>query len=106
MSSLTEVTRHGTSTSKTTARSALTINKEFESFDAFIAGVRDEHLALRRVHQDRRRRSPVGTKVNLRFTVIMDDVETIEGVGEVVRVQRRPARHGRRVHALSDYSQP
>ena len=35
----------------------------------------------------RRRRSPIGTKVNLRFTVIMDDIETIEGVGEVVRVE-------------------
>lgn len=29
---------------------------------------------------------PVGTKVNLRFTVILDELETIEGQGEVVRV--------------------
>ena len=29
---------------------------------------------------------PVGTKVALKFTVIVDDLETIEGVGEVVRV--------------------
>lgn len=28
---------------------------------------------------------PIGTRVNLRFTVIMDELETIEGVGEVVR---------------------
>ena len=30
---------------------------------------------------------PVGTLVNLRFTVIMDDIETIEGTGEVVRTE-------------------
>ena len=29
---------------------------------------------------------PKGTKVDLRFTVIVDDFETIEGIGEVVRV--------------------
>jgi uncharacterized protein (TIGR02266 family) len=29
---------------------------------------------------------PVGTKVALKFTVILDELETIEGVGEVVRV--------------------
>ncbi len=28
---------------------------------------------------------PIGTRVNLRFTVILQDLETIEGVGEVVR---------------------
>jgi len=33
---------------------------------------------------------PVGTKVNLKFTIIMDDLETIEGIGEVVRVSDRP----------------
>jgi len=63
----------------------ITINKEFESFDAFIeeyvtnisrSGV---FIRSKTVH-------PVGTKVNLRFTVIMDDIETIEGTGEVVRV--------------------
>jgi hypothetical protein len=32
----------------------------------------------------------VGTSVNLRFTVIMDDIETIEGVGEVMRVETNP----------------
>src|SRR5688500_9116471 len=29
---------------------------------------------------------PVGTKVNLQCTVIVDELETIEGLGEVVRV--------------------
>ena len=32
---------------------------------------------------------PVGTQVNLRFTVIMDDIETIEGVGEITAAMTR-----------------
>ncbi|MDX2011939.1 MAG: PilZ domain-containing protein [Myxococcaceae bacterium] len=62
-----------------------TINHEFASVDAFIneyvtnisrSGVfirSDEPL-------------PIGTRVNLRFTVIHEELETIEGLGEVVRV--------------------
>lgn len=30
---------------------------------------------------------PVGTRVNLRFAIVHDEIEQIEGVGEVVRVQ-------------------
>ena len=29
---------------------------------------------------------PKGTRVDLRFSIIVDDIETIEGIGEVVRV--------------------
>ena len=47
---------------------------------------------------------PVGTRVDLRFTVIMDDVETIEGVGEVVRVQKDPPGMGVVFVELSQYS--
>ncbi len=31
---------------------------------------------------------PVGTRVNLKFAILGDEVEIIEGVGEVVRVQK------------------
>ncbi len=65
----------------------ITINKEFESFDAFI----QEYVTnISRTGVFIRAQSPlpVGTQVNLRFTVIMDDMETIEGVGEVVRVEK------------------
>ena len=67
----------------------LTINKEFELVRRVHPGVRDQHLAHRRVRQDarpaadRHRGEPA-------FTVIMDDIETIEGVGEVVRVRDDP----------------
>ena len=48
---------------------------------------------------------PIGTRVNLKFTVIMDDIETIEGVGEVVRVQSDPSGMGVVFVELSQYSQ-
>src|SRR5450755_2765254 len=65
----------------------LTINKEFESFDAFI----QEYVTnISRTGVFIKSQTPlvVGTRVNLRFTVIMDDIETIEGIGEVVRVEK------------------
>ena len=42
--------------------------------------------------------------MNLRFTVIMDDIETIEGVGEVVRVEKDPPGMGVVFRELSAYS--
>ncbi|MBX3192161.1 MAG: PilZ domain-containing protein [Labilithrix sp.] len=71
----------------------VTINKEFESFDAFI----QEYVTnISRTGVFIRAQSPlaVGTLVNLRFTVIMDDIETIEGIGEVVRVETGDANTG------------
>lgn len=65
----------------------VTINKEFDSFDAFI----QEYVTnISRSGVFIKSQTPlaVGTRVNLRFTVIMDDIETIEGVGEVVRVEK------------------
>ena len=47
---------------------------------------------------------PIGTKVNLHFTVIMEDIETIEGVGEVVRVETNPPGMGVVFRELSAYS--
>src|SRR5262249_53305223 len=63
----------------------LTINKEFESFDAFIQEY-VTNISRTGVFIKSQQPLPVGTRVNLRFTVIMEDIETIEGVGEVVRV--------------------
>ena len=42
--------------------------------------------------------------MNLRFTVIMDDIETIEGIGEVVRVEDDPPGMGVVFRELSGYS--
>ncbi len=65
----------------------ITINKEFESFDAFIQEY-VTNISRTGVFIRAQQPLPVGTQVNLRFTVIMDDMETIEGVGEVVRVEK------------------
>jgi hypothetical protein len=81
----------------------VTINKEFESFDAFI----QEYVTnISRTGVFIKSQTPlvVGTRVNLRFTVIMDEIETIEGVGEVVRVESDPAGMGVVFRELSTYS--
>jgi hypothetical protein len=67
----------------------VTINKEFESFDQFIS----EYVTnLSRSGAFIRTSTPlpVGTEVDLRVTVVMDGIETIEGVGEVVRIETSP----------------
>jgi Tfp pilus assembly protein PilZ len=63
----------------------VTINKEFESFDAFISEY-VTNISRSGVFVRAKKPLPIGTVVNLHFTVIMDDIETIEGTGEVVRV--------------------
>jgi len=81
----------------------VTINKEFESFDAFI----QEYVTnISRTGVFIKSQTPlaIGTRVNLRFTVIMDDIETIEGVGEVVRTEKDPPGMGVVFRELSGYS--
>ena len=82
----------------------LTINKEFESFDSFV----DEYVTnVSRTGAFIKRDDllPVGTEVNLRFTVIMGNLETIEGIGRVVRVQEDPRGVGVVFTEVSQYSQ-
>ena len=81
----------------------LTINKEFESFDAFIQEY-VTNISKTGVFIKSQTPLTVGTKVNLRFTVIMDDIETIEGIGEVVRVDKDPPGMGVVFRELSTYS--
>ncbi len=81
----------------------LTINKEFESFDAFIHEY-VTNISKTGVFIKSKSPLPVGTKVNLRFTLIMDDIETIEGTGEVVRVEAEPAGMGILFHELAEES--
>ena len=63
----------------------VTINKEFESFDAFVSEY-VSNVSRSGVFVGSPSPLPVGTKVNLCFTVLMDGIETVEGEGEVVRV--------------------
>lgn len=82
----------------------VTINKEFESFDAFIQEY-VTNISRTGVFIKSTSPLPVGTRVNLRFTVIMEDIETIEGVGEVVRVEKDPSGMGVVFRELGAYSQ-
>ena len=81
----------------------VTINKEFESYDAFINEY-VTNISRTGVFVRSKTPLPIGTKVNLRFTVIMDDIETVEGIGEVVRVHDDPPGMGVVFTELSTYS--
>src|SRR5262249_1104612 len=81
----------------------VTINKEFESYDAFINEY-VTNISRSGVFVRSKTPLPVGTRVNLRFTVIMDDIETIEGVGCVVRVHDDPSGMGVVFTELGSYS--
>ena len=81
----------------------LTINKEFDSFDQFIAEY-VTNISRSGVFIKTREPLPIGTTVNLRFTVIMDDIESIEGEGEVVRVESDPPGMGVVFKELNSYS--
>ena len=61
------------------------INREFASVEEFISeyvcNISRSGVFIRSDDP-----LPIGTKVSLKFTVILDELETLEGVGEVVRV--------------------
>ena len=80
------------------------INREFESVEEFI---REYVTNLSRSGAFIRSKTPlpVGTRCNLRFTVIMDELETIQGIGEVVRVSSSPSGMGVVFTELSEHSQ-
>jgi hypothetical protein len=82
----------------------LTINKEFGSFEAFIEEY-VTNISRTGAFVKTSDPPPVGTEINLKFTVIMEDIETIEGVGKVVRVQDNPPGMGVVFTRISHHSQ-
>jgi len=81
----------------------VTINKEFESFDAFI----QEYVTnISRTGAFIKSKTPlaIGTEVDLKFPVIMADIETLEGIGAVVRVEENPPGMGVVFREISAYS--
>ena len=80
------------------------INREFSSIDQFI----NEYVTnVSRSGAFVRSQDPLprGTRVSLKFTVLLDEVEAIEGVGEVVRVSEKPKGIGVVFVELTGYSQ-
>lgn len=70
----------------------ITINKEFSSLESFIKEyVANISKSGAFIVSDNP--LPKGTKVKLRFTVMLDKIETIEGEGEVVRVVKPGGKH-------------
>ena len=61
------------------------INRDFASVDEFIREYA-LNVSLGGCFIKTNEVVPVGTEVNLKFSVILDDFETIEGLGRVVRV--------------------
>ncbi len=82
----------------------VTINKEFDSIDAFISEY-VANVSRTGVFIASRNPLPVGTLVNLSFSVLIDGVQTIEGMGEVVRVEDNPPGMGLVFRELSSASE-
>jgi len=61
------------------------VNREFRSVEQFIVEY-VQNISHSGVFIKSEDPLPIGTEVNLKFTVIMDELETIEGLGKVVRV--------------------
>jgi Tfp pilus assembly protein PilZ len=81
----------------------LTINKQFDTFDDF---VREYVANVSGTGAFVRTDSPleIGTEVNLKFSVVLEGVETIEGVGVVVRIADDPRGMGVAFKELHGYS--
>lgn len=67
----------------------ITVNQEFDGIEAFVTeyvtNISRSGVFIRSANP-----LPVGTRVNLKFTILLDEIETVEGVGEVVRSQSGP----------------
>jgi len=82
----------------------VTINHEFDSVEQFITEY-VTNISRSGVFIRSKDPLPIGTRVKLRFTVLTEEIETIEGEGEVVRVSHDPPGMGVAFVELSSYSQ-
>lgn len=69
------------------------VNQEFECIEEYIAEY-VTNISPSGVFIRSKKPLSVGTKVDLEFSVILDDIETVEGEGEVVRVENGAGRRG------------
>ncbi len=78
------------------------INREFASLERMTEYI--SNVSLSGAFIRARDPWPVGTRLNLKFTVVVEDPETLEGTGEVVRVSNRPSGMGIKFVQLTDAS--
>ncbi len=81
----------------------LTVNKEFDSFDSFVSEY-VTNVSRSGVFVKSSKPLPLGTEIDLQFTIIADGIETITGVGKVVRVEQNPPGMGVIFTQISEYS--
>lgn len=81
----------------------VTINKEFDSFEQFISEY-VTNISTTGAFIKTEQPLKIGTQVSLRFSIIMEDIELIEGLGEVTRVQEDPPGMGVIFKELSERS--
>lgn len=81
----------------------ITINKEFASaedfIDQYVCNISASGVFVRCDEE-----VPVGTHVDLNFTILLEEIETIKGIGEVVRISTTPAGLGIEFRSLSEDS--
>ncbi len=81
----------------------VTINKQFDSFDQFVTeyvtNVSGNGVFIRSESP-----LPVGTEITLKFSVVLDEIESVEGTGVVVRVEHDPPGMGVVFKELDAYS--
>jgi uncharacterized protein (TIGR02266 family) len=79
------------------------VNVEFDSIERFVSEY-VSNLSKSGAFIRTRAPLPVGTLLNLKFTILADDPEFLEGTGEVVRVSENPRGMGVVFVGLSDHS--
>jgi uncharacterized protein (TIGR02266 family) len=81
----------------------VTINKQFDSFDQFVTeyvtNVSGDGVFIRSDAP-----LPIGTEITLKFSVVLDEIESVEGTGVVVRVEKDPPGMGVVFKELDGYS--
>ena len=83
--------------------SRVTINKQFDSFEQFVSEY-VTNVSGTGVFVRSDTPLPVGTEITLKFSVVLDQIETIEGTGVVIRVQEDPRGMGVVFKELDAYS--
>jgi hypothetical protein len=79
------------------------VNAEFEAVDAHLS---EYVVNVSRTGAFIRSKDPlpVGTRVNVRFSILLEEIEIVEGVAEVIRVQTSPPGMGVVFRRLSESS--
>jgi uncharacterized protein (TIGR02266 family) len=79
------------------------VNVEFDSIESFVTQY-VSNISRSGAFIRTQTPLPVGSLLNLRFTIMADDPEVVEGTGEVVRVSEEPRGMGVAFVGLDDHS--